>query len=144
MRPVKVVVSAVVCALVAIGVLYQGSQAQSPGSALQFNGTNQYVTFGAAPGLGASTFTIEVWFKKTGGTPASTGTGGVSAIPLLTKGRGEAEGSNLDMNYFLGIDAAGKLVADFEEGVSTGGTAGLNHPVTGTTVLTDNVWHHGA
>ncbi len=25
------------------------------------------------------------------------------AIPLVTKGRGEAEGSNVDMNYFLGI-----------------------------------------
>ena len=63
---------------------------------------------------------------------------------MLTKGRGQADGSNTDMNYFLGIDAAsGRLVADFEEG--TGGTTlGLNHPITGTTVVTSNVWHHAA
>lgn len=83
--------------------------------ALQFNGTSQYVTFGAAPGLGAPTFTLECWFKWTGGgATASTGTGGIIAIPLVTKGRGEAENSNVDMNYFLGI-ASGKLAADFEE-----------------------------
>ena len=36
---------------------------------------------------------------------------------LVTKGRAEAEGSNVDMNYFLGIRASdGVLVADFEEG----------------------------
>ena len=45
------------------------------------------------------------------------------------------------MNYFLGIDAtSGRLVADFEDT----GIAGLNHPVTGTTVVTQNVWHHAA
>ena len=39
-----------------------------------------------------------------------------SAIPLLTKGRGEAENSNVDMNYFLGIDRAKRvLAADFED-----------------------------
>ena len=51
------------------------------------------------------------------GVGTSTGTGGVAmAVPLLTKGRAQAEGSNLDMNYFLGIDAARRvLVADFED-----------------------------
>ena len=51
------------------------------------------------------------------GLGTSTGNGGIaSAIPLITKGRAEAEGSNVDMNYFLGIDATtGVLVADFEE-----------------------------
>ena len=63
------------------------------GAALQFNGTNQYVTFGAAPSLGASNFTLETWFRRTGaGVGTSTGTGGIaSAIPLVTKGRAEAE-----------------------------------------------------
>ena len=94
------------------------------GAALQLNGTNQYVTFGAAPSLGASTFTLELWFRRTGaGVGTSTGNGGIaSAIPLITKGRAETEGSNVDMNYFLGIDAtSGRLVADFEEG-ATGAT----------------------
>src|SRR5262245_6395487 len=69
---------------------------------LTFNGTNQYVTFGTAADLGASSFTVELWFMKTGlGVTTSTGNGGVTAVPLLTKGRAEADGSNLDMNYFL-------------------------------------------
>ncbi len=123
------------------------SAATTAGTALQFNGSNQYVTYGAAPALGAATFTLETWFRRTGaGIGTSTGSGGIaSAIPLLTKGRAEAEGSNVDMNYFLGIDAtSGKLVADFEEGAGTGGTLGLNHPVSGNTVITSNVWHHAA
>ena len=75
----------------------------------------------------------------------STGNGGIaSAIPLITKGRAEAEGSNVDMNYFLGIDAAtGRLVGDFEEGAD-GSSPGLNHPFSGTTTVTSNVWHHAA
>ena len=64
-------------------------------------------------------FTLELWFKRTGaGVGQSTGTGGIaSAIPLITKGRAEAETpANLNMNYFFGIDAStGKLVADFED-----------------------------
>jgi len=108
--------------------------------ALSLNGSSQYVTFGAAPSLGASRFTLETWFKRTGaGVGTSTGSGGIaSAIPLVTKGRAEADGSNLDMNYFLGIDSAsGKLVADFED-MATGG----NHPVSGQTVVSQNAWHH--
>lgn len=119
--------------------------AQSNGTSLQFSGTNQYVTFGPAPGLGASNFTLEVWFKRTGaGATTTTGTGGIAAaVPLLTKGRGEAEASNVDMNYFLGLDGNGRLVADFEEG-ATGSSPGLNHPVTGTTTVSNNVWYHAA
>jgi len=114
-------------------------------SALQFDGTNDYVTFGAAPGLGVSTFTIECWFRRTGtGVTVSTGTGGVTALPLVTKGRGEADGSNLDMNFFLGIRGSDSvLVADYEEG--TGQTSpGLNHPIAGVTPLVRNVWYHAA
>src|SRR5215213_11321218 len=95
-----------------------GSSAPPP-TALQLNGTSQYVTFGAAPGLGAAQFTLETWFKRTGaGVGTSTGSGGIaSAIPLVTKGRAEAEGTNVDMNYFRGIDTAtNKLAVDFEEG----------------------------
>ena len=104
------------------------------------------MTFGPAAGLGASQFTLELWFRRTGaGVGTSTGTGGIAcAIPLITKGRAEAEGSNVDMNYFLGIDAtSGKLVADFEEGAGAA-SPGLNHPVSGNTVVTQNVWHHAA
>ena len=112
---------------------------------LQLDGSSQYVTFGAAPGLDASSFTIELWFYQTAaGAPTSTGTGGLNAVPLLSKGRAEAEGSNLDMNWFLGLDAAtNKLAADLEEG-ALGGTPGLNHPIIGNTVVTMNAWHHAA
>src|SRR5204863_8525769 len=109
--------------------------------AIQF-GSNSYVTFGAAPGLGASTFTIETWFRRDGaGIATFTGTGGVTAIPLVTKGMAEAEGSNVDMNYFLGIQQSdGKLVADFED-TATGG----NHPIVGVTPIpADGVWRHVA
>jgi hypothetical protein len=64
-------------------------------------------------------------------------------VPLVTKGRSENDGSNVDMNYFLGIDASGHLVADFEEGAG-GASPGLNHPVIGSTVLLANTWYHGA
>ena len=114
-----------------------------PNRGLTFNGTNQYVTFGAAPGLNASTFTLETWFRWTGGGGGtSTGSGGIAnAIPLITKGRAEAETpANVNMDYFLGIDATtGVLVADFEDSAT-----GLNHPVSGLTTISPNAWHHAA
>src|SRR3989454_22362 len=87
----------------------------STGAALDFDGSNDYVTFGAAPGLGTATFTLETWFKREGaGVGTSTGSGGIAdGIPLVTKGRAETDGSNVDMNYFLGIRASDSvLVAD--------------------------------
>jgi len=112
-------------------------------SALQFNDSTQYVRFGAAPQLAATNFTLETWFRRTAaGIGVTTGSGGIaSAIPLVTKGGAESETpANINMNYFLGIDASsGVLVADFED------TAGaVNHPVSGATVVTSNVWHHAA
>ena len=64
---------------------------ESLNRALQFNGTSQYVTFGAAPSLATTTMTLEVWFKRTAeGIATSTGSGGLtSAVPLLTKGRSQ-------------------------------------------------------
>jgi hypothetical protein len=89
---------------------------------------------------------LECWFKRTGtGVTTSTGTGGVTAaIPLVTKGTSEGDGSNIDCNYFMGINTSGnKLCADFEEGA--GGTSpGLNHPISGTTTIVTNVWYHAA
>ena len=98
-----------------------------------------HVTFGTATKLGLAEFTIETWFRRdgTGGT-ASSGSGGVTAVPLITKGRGEADGDSRDMNYFLGIGASGTLVADFEDSSSGG-----NHPVIGTTIVSGG-WHHAA
>ena len=113
--------------------------ASAAGYAMQFNGTNQYVTFGRASKLGVETFTIEGWFKRTG-TGVTADTGGVVAEPLITKGRGESDNSNVDMNYFIGIRPAdGFLVADFEDGAN-----GANHPIVGTSSVLDGAWHHVA
>ncbi len=113
--------------------------------ALQFNGLDQYVTFGPAPHLGAETFTLELWFKwDGGGVTVNTGVDGVVAYPLLTKGRGEGDGSLTDMNYFLGIRGSDNvLVADLEEGAG-GITPGQNHPITGVTPLVAGEWNHAA
>lgn len=110
-------------------------------NALDFLGSDAYVTFGNPPELGLPTFTIELWLKREGsGTPANSGNGGVSAIPLVTKGRAEADSDNRDMNYFLGIDAASAvLVADFEDAASGG-----NHPIFGVSPLSNGVWYHAA
>ena len=136
-----VIVSALVCLIVGVLLASPFRLFAAPEFALQFDGVDDRVTFGAAPQLGASNFTLELWFMRTGtGTVASTGTGGVSAVPLVTKGRGEAEGSNVDMNYFLGIEPTKRvLVADFEDTVG-----GVNHPVTGKTAICDNIWYHAA
>ena len=133
---------AMLAALVFAAAFVPAAAAQT---GLQFNGTNQYVTFGRADSLGVKQFTIETWFKRLGaGTTTSTGTGGVTAVPLVSKGRGEGDGSTLDMNYFLGVRGTdGVLCADYEEG--TGQTSpGLNHPITGVTRVSLNTWHHAA
>ncbi len=108
---------------------------------LSFGGTNAYVTFGPASKLNLSTFTIETWLRRDGvGQTAYTGKGGVDAIPLVTKGRAEADGGRIDMNYFLGIDGArGVLVADLEDKKK-----GANYPVWGVTALRFNTWYHAA
>jgi hypothetical protein len=121
--------------------------AAAAGSALSFNGSNQYATLGSTTDLRLPQFTLELWVRRSGaGVGINTGTGGLaSAIPLITKGRAEAETAAADVNYFFGIDATtGHLAADFEEAQS-GATPSLNHPITGTGVIAaDNTWHHVA
>jgi hypothetical protein len=131
-------------AFVLISILFfSQSEPATAQTGLTFNGANNYVVMGSASGLNSTTFTVECWFKKEGtGISTNTGTGGVFAIPLVAKGRAEAEGSNKDFNYFLGIDAATNvLVADFEEG-SGQANPGMNHPIKGVTNICTNVWYH--
>jgi len=109
---------------------------------LDLDGGGSYVTFGPAPSLGLPTFTVEAWFKRHGeGIGADTGVNGLSeAAPIVTKGRGEADGSPVDMNYYLGVSiSTGKLQADFED-MATGG----NHPIVGTTPTEYDTWYHAA
>lgn len=130
--------------LAAVGV--RGVEAARAGTALQFNGSNQYVLVPNASGLNTATFTVELWFKRTGdGVGVTTGSGGITlAIPLVAKGTSEAENANADVNYFFGIDAtSGKLVADFEEAQGQPSPS-LNHPITAGTLVTRDIWHHAA
>ncbi len=96
-----------------------------PGNyALDFTGTaavRDYVTFGPAPALGATTsFTLETWFRRDGaGVGVTTGTGGITERhPARDQGRRRRRTApnTINANYFLGIDATtGVLVADYEE-----------------------------
>ena len=107
-----------------------------PNDALHFDGIDDRVTFGAAPSLGVTT-----WFRRDGpGASATTGSGGIIAVPLVTKGMAEADGDNRDTNYFLGIDGKRRvLAADFEDTVNGG-----NHPAVGVTPICDGIWYHAA
>ena len=95
------------------------------------------------------TFTLETWFKRTGWGGRTTGGGGFEnattglLIPLISKGRAQSDGSNIDTNYILGInDQTGVLIADFED-LATGLA---NHPVSGITPIpiSTTAWHHTA
>jgi hypothetical protein len=104
-----------------------------------------YVSFGDPDKLDLAQFTIETWFKRTGaGTPYQTsgGTGGLAAaIPLVTHGASDTDGSALDANWMLVIDdTTGAIAADFEDMA-----AGENHAIVGTTPIpADGTWHHAA
>jgi len=108
---------------------------------LYFDGISDHVALGDPAALKLSTFTVETWFKREArGTTTTTGTGGITAIPLVAKGRNQGENSTLDTNWFLGIrDSDGTLMGDFE--ASTGGT---NVPITGQTAIPYGQWNHAA
>src|SRR4051794_27957687 len=99
-------------------ILVAVSAADAYASALRLDNANPqrpaYVTFGNAAALGLGTFTIELWFNRLGpGRATTTGTGGVTAVPLVTKGRSHSDGSILDLNWFLGLRVPDNvLVAD--------------------------------
>jgi hypothetical protein len=107
---------------------------------LYFDGLADHVALGDTFELKLATFTIETWFRReTPGIATTTGTGGVVAIPLVAKGRNQAENSTLDTNWFLGIrESDGVLCADFE------GAGGANVPVAGITPVAYGEWQHAA
>jgi len=61
-------------------------------SSLKFNGTNSYVNLYNDSSLHLTSFTLEAWVKPLGtGVTSTSGNGGVIAVPIITKGRGEKE-----------------------------------------------------
>lgn len=98
------------------------------------------INCGSGSIYGGQSFTIACWIRRQGtGTTVSTGTGGHTAIePIFTAGVGESETQGLNLCWFMGwIPASSKIGVDFEDFNS-----GLNHPLTGTTVLSNNVDYH--
>ena len=97
--------------------------------------------------LGLQNFTVETWFKRTGnGAALSTGTNGVTLVPLVSKGSPENDGSDVDANYILGIRSSdGVLAGDFETfALCDGRNAGDNTPIMGVTSIVNDTWYHAA
>ena len=93
--------------------------------------------------LGLEHFTLAIKFRRDGrGGNSNPGSGGFHAEPLLTKGRGESDGSSVDMNWGLFIcdpDGTPRLCADFEDF-----SAGQNYPVYASTGdIETGTWHTG-
>jgi hypothetical protein len=100
--------------------------------------------------FGMARWTISCWFKKTGAGVATATAGGADGfpatdpiVPLVAKGRGEADGSNVDANWHLGLNKVNngstyRLAGDFEDMAS-----GANHRIVGTTNIVDGLWYHG-
>jgi manganese-dependent ADP-ribose/CDP-alcohol diphosphatase len=112
--------------------------------ALQFNEVGAYLLGTPQSPFGLSEFTVECWLMRTGeGESINSGTGGVEAIPVLSKGiENNPNGSGL--NYFLGIRKEdGILVFDFESSL-TEPLPFQNHPVAGFHPLKSNSWYHAA
>jgi hypothetical protein len=129
----KIIFTLVICLMTSNVLLSQ--------SAVKLNGTSQYIRSTNNSSIRLTRFTLECWFYIDGvSLTTSTGSGGVTAIPLITRGRGEAEQAAKDVNYFLGIRPTDSvLVADFENNTNSG-----NHPVAGVTKVKKNQWQHAA
>ncbi len=117
-------------------------------TALWLDGVDDHVRLDLDPVLGvggptANGLTLECWFRKEGTGVLSGGSGNV--LPLIAKGRGQADNSNLDINYTFGLTSAGLLRASFEafpvNGVAGGADfeAVAEHPA-----VEDGVWTHAA
>lgn len=113
-------------------------------TAASFAGNNtSYIKLenhGSTGHLNTANWTIACWFKKTGdGTTTSTGGGGLTALPLVTKGKAESESASFNLNWFMGIDGSNNLAADFED--KDGDPVGGNHPITGSTTIANDQWY---
>ncbi len=114
-------------------------------NALELGGAS-YVLFGDPAKLDLAQFTIETWFKWDGtGTSNTTGSDGIpNLIPLLTHGAPQADDSNVDANWILGINTVGNVIAADFEAIDDPAPTGQNNPISGTTEITVDVWHHAA
>ena len=113
---------------------------------LQFDGTNDYVTFGAATAeLGVQTFTLEAWVKRAaGGATMTTGTDGLDGtsgrprLPSPDQGHGRRRGAGQHQHELLPRDHGHGLC----RGRFRGQLGGGNHPAWGTSLVPIGEWHH--
>ncbi len=73
-----------------------------------------------------------------------TGTGGVTAVPLVTKGRGEADGQHARHELLPRHPRHGQRAVRRLRGGHGADLAGLNHPAAGVTPIRNNTWYHAA
>ena len=119
-----------------------GEECPEPSSgALSLDGVDDHVAVEPAAALGLDTFTLEAWIRWDGsGVATRSGSDSVPIIPVIAKGRTEADGSSTDCNYLFGIhEETHTLAADFEDIAS-----GSSHPVIGSTPIEPEVWQHVA
>ena len=111
------------------------------GGFLTFDGRQNYLKINDRDDFSAlNQWTILGWYRQaSGGQLVSSGAGGVSVYPLVTKGRGIAERPDVDVSFFVGVTADGKIAADFEDH-----NTAANHPVIGTTAPAAGAWHQFA
>jgi hypothetical protein len=122
----------------ATGVTFAGRTFPGGGTTATFNDTSSWIRLeDTPPQIGHTAWTINAWVYRTGtGDTASTGTGGVVAEPILTKGVAESEGTPANLNWWIGWRASDmKAVCDLEE------ASGPNHPLVGSTTLENNKWY---
>jgi hypothetical protein len=112
-------------------------------AAINFDGTDDIVDFNNPTSMHFTNFTVAAWFYRAGnGSTASTGTAGItSAEPIIAKLVAEADASNVDGNFFIGINRSNGTVfaADYEDR-----DTGLNWPVNGTSTISTGSWYFGA
>ncbi len=104
-------------ALALVPAVPSRADSATDGSALRFDGRDDYVTFDPEGGLALRAFTVETRFKRLGpGRPVGIGSSGIEAIPLISRGSIRDGGKVQGLNYFLGLRAGdGVLVAGFQD-----------------------------
>jgi hypothetical protein len=116
-----------------------GTDLSRSNSAVKFDGLNDYVDLGASTSIGATNFTLECWFKKTGNGTTGAFSPFTAVYPLVAKGRDEETGTTKDCNYFLGLLSTGEIAANFEEVLT-----GEKHSIVGVTPVLNNIWYHAS
>ena len=133
--------------LSSLSLLTAANVASAAPYAVRFNGTSQYVTFGAAPSLNARRLTVELLVQA-----RRHGRDGADRHRRHRRDPADREGPRRRRRHEPRHELLPRhpphrqlLVVDFEEAPAQGGTTpGLNHPIAGITPIRNDVWYHVA